>query len=49
MVGDADGVVSFSLDEAPALLVRARAQMEREEAAIATIRAGRYDGAYARG
>ncbi|MFK8253043.1 RraA family protein [Ancylobacter terrae] len=49
VVGDADGVVSFSLEEAPALLARAHAQIRREEAAIASIRAGLYDGAYARG
>lgn len=49
IVGDHDGVVSFPQDEAAVLLAAARAQGDKEEAIIASIRAGTYSGGYAKG
>jgi RraA family protein len=46
VVGDDDGVVSFSQAEAPALLEAVKAQIAREEDTIAAIREGRYQGSY---
>jgi RraA family protein len=48
VVGDADGVVTFPPAAAPELLAAVRAQAAREEEVLALIRAGRYDGRYAR-
>ncbi|RTL71498.1 MAG: RraA family protein [Hyphomicrobiales bacterium] len=46
VVGDEDGVVSFSQAEAAKLLVAVKAQMAREEETIRSIREGRYQGSY---
>jgi RraA family protein len=46
VVGDEDGVVSFSQAAAPALLEAVRAQIAREEATLVSIREGRYQGSY---
>ena len=48
VVGDSDGVVTFAPDIAPRLLEAVRAQTARETEVLAQIRAGRYDGRYAR-
>lgn len=47
VVGDADGVLAFSQDIAPALLTATRAQTAREDAILKGIAEGRYVGAYA--
>jgi RraA family protein len=49
IVGDHDGIVSFSQEEASMLLAAARAQGDKEDAIIASIRAGTYSGSYAKG
>ncbi|CCD93546.1 conserved hypothetical protein [Bradyrhizobium sp. ORS 375] len=46
VVGDADGVVAFAPERASHLLEMARAQEQREAEILASIRAGRYQGAY---
>ena len=46
VVGDEDGVVSFSQSSAPALLEAVKAQVAREEATLVSIREGRYQGSY---
>lgn len=46
VVGDEDGVVSFSQSSAPALLELVKAQIAREEATLVSIREGRYQGSY---
>jgi RraA family protein len=46
VVGDEDGVVSFAQSVAPRLLDAVRAQIAREAATLADIRAGRYQGSY---
>ena len=46
VVGDEDGVVSFSQAAAPALLEAVNAQIAREEATLVAIREGRYQGSY---
>ena len=46
VVGDEDGVVSFSQSSAPALLETVKAQIAREEATLLSIREGRYQGSY---
>lgn len=46
VVGDEDGVVSFSQAAAPALLEAVKAQIAREEATLLSIREGRYQGSY---
>ena len=46
VVGDEDGVVSFSQAAAPALLEAVKAQVAREEATLLSIREGRYQGSY---
>ena len=46
VVGDEDGVVSFSQAAAPALLEAVKAQLAREEATLVSIREGRYQGSY---
>jgi RraA family protein len=46
VVGDEDGVVSFSQSAAPALLEAVKAQIAREEETIISIREGRYKGSY---
>ena len=46
VVGDEDGVVSFSQAAAPALLEAVKAQIAREEATLVSIREGRYQGSY---
>jgi len=46
VVGDEDGVVSFSQAAAPALLEAVKAQVAREEATLVAIREGRYQGSY---
>lgn len=46
VVGDEDGVVSFSQSSAPALLEAVKAQVAREEATLLSIREGRYQGSY---
>jgi RraA family protein len=48
VVGDADGVVTVPAAAAPDLLEAVRAQAAREDDVLALIRAGRYDGRYAR-
>lgn len=48
VIGDSDGVVTFSPDRAPTLLEAVRAQAAREAEVLALIRSGRYDGRYAR-
>ena len=47
VVGDADGVLAFSQDIAPALLTATRAQTAREDAILKAIAEGRYVGSYA--
>jgi RraA family protein len=46
VVGDEDGVVSFSQGAAPALREAVKAQVAREEATLLSIREGRYQGSY---
>ncbi|MGJ4886737.1 RraA family protein [Bradyrhizobium sp. HKCCYLRH3099] len=46
VVGDADGVVAFAPERASLLLEMTRAQEQREADILASIRAGRYQGAY---
>ena len=46
VVGDEDGVVSFTQAAAPALLEAVKAQIAREEATLVSIREGRYQGSY---
>src|SRR5215467_13178664 len=46
VVGDEDGVVSFSQAIASALLESVKAQIAREEATIVSIKEGRYQGNY---
>ncbi|MCF8476195.1 MAG: RraA family protein [Pseudolabrys sp.] len=48
VVGDADGVVSFPPSIAAELLEKVKAQIKREADTLADIRAGRYQGSYAR-
>lgn len=48
VVGDADGVVTFPPALAPGLIEAVHAQVARESEVLAQIRAGRYDGRYAR-
>jgi RraA family protein len=48
VVGDDDGIVAFSPEKAPALIEAVRAQAAREAEILRLIRAGRYDGRYAR-
>jgi RraA family protein len=48
VVGDDDGVVTFSPSLAVALLERVRAEEAREADVLERIRAGRYDGGYGR-
>lgn len=48
VVGDEDGVVAFPQSAAPTLLEAVKAQIAREAATIAEIRAGRYTGSYGR-
>ncbi|GLH75815.1 dimethylmenaquinone methyltransferase [Bradyrhizobium sp. SSBR45G] len=48
VVADADGVVAFAPALASELLEAARAQEQREAEILASIRAGRYAGAYAK-
>jgi RraA family protein len=48
VVGDEDGVVTFPPGIVPTLLEAVRAQEAREQEVLALIRAGRYDGRYAR-
>jgi RraA family protein len=48
VVGDADGVVTFPPALVPGLIEAVRAQAARESEVLALIRAGRYDGRYAR-
>jgi regulator of RNase E activity RraA len=48
VIGDADGVVTSPPGIAPSLLEPVRAQAAREAEVLALIRAGRYDGRYAR-
>lgn len=43
VVADADGIVAFSPEEAPALLVRANASIRSEEKLMADIAAGSFD------
>lgn len=46
VVGDEDGVVSFSQTIASTLLEAVRAQISREEETLISIREGRYQGSY---
>ena len=46
VVGDEDGVVSFSPGAAPGLLEAVKAQVAREETTLVSIREGRYQGSY---
>ncbi|HXI05396.1 MAG: RraA family protein [Bradyrhizobium sp.] len=46
VVGDEDGVVSFTQAAAPTLLEAVKAQIAREEATLVSIREGRYQGSY---
>ncbi|WP_087006138.1 hypothetical protein [Rhizobium sullae] len=48
VVGDQDGVVAFTQEEAPALLEATLAQARKEEDIMAQIAAGTYTGAYAK-
>ncbi|MFN3657370.1 MAG: RraA family protein [Pseudolabrys sp.] len=48
VVGDEDGVVSFSQAVAPKLLEAVNAQIKREADTIVAIREGRYQGSYAK-
>ncbi|MGJ4931535.1 RraA family protein [Bradyrhizobium sp. HKCCYLS2038] len=48
VVGDADGVVTFSIAVAKELAAAVHAQIAREEAIINSIHAGTYTGAYAK-
>ena len=48
VVGDKDGVVAFSQEEASALLERTCAQAQKEQEIMAQIAAGTYVGAYAK-
>ncbi|MEG9526038.1 MAG: RraA family protein, partial [Hyphomicrobiales bacterium] len=48
VIGDADGVVTFPPALVPTLREAVRAQAARETEVLAQIRAGRYDGRYAR-
>ncbi|WP_319528860.1 RraA family protein [uncultured Cohaesibacter sp.] len=48
VLGDADGVVAFSPEEAEDLLVCTRAQQKKEEDILASVAAGTYTGAYAK-
>ena len=48
VVGDEDGVVAFSPDDAVRLLSDVHAQQEREAAILRSIHEGRYTGAYAK-
>ncbi|NTF08915.1 RraA family protein [Agrobacterium rubi] len=48
VVGDRDGVVAFTQEEAPALLEATLAQARKEEEIMAQIAAGTYKGAYAK-
>lgn len=48
VVGDEDGVVAFSPDDAVRLLSDVHAQQKREEAILRSIQEGRYTGAYAK-
>lgn len=43
VVGDADGVVAFAQDAAPALIERARTQAAKEEEGLRAIQEGRWD------
>ena len=46
VVGDEDGIVAFAQEKAADLLAAARAQEQREEDILKSIREGRYVGAY---
>ena len=48
VVGDEDGVVSFTPSAAPQLLEAVQAQIKREEQILQTIREDRYQGSYGR-
>jgi regulator of RNase E activity RraA len=48
VVGDEDGVVSFSPSIAEELIHAVRAQLAREEETLEAIREGRYEGSYGR-
>lgn len=48
VVGDEDGVVSFSPSIAETLIEAVRAQIAREEQTLQAIREGRYEGSYGR-
>jgi regulator of RNase E activity RraA len=48
VVGDEDGVVSFSPAIAEDLIQAVRAQIAREESTLQAIREGRYEGSYGR-
>lgn len=48
VVGDEDGVVSFSPSIAKALIEAVRVQIHREEETLKAIREGRYEGSYGR-
>ena len=48
VVGDADGVVSFSQGIAAALLDKVNAQIKREADTLTAIREGRYQGSYSK-
>ena len=43
VVGDQDGLLAFPASEAPALIEKALAQKQKEDATMADIRAGRWD------
>ena len=49
LIGDEDGVVAFSPNEAEFLLAAAKAQQDREDEILASIRADTYSGSYAAG
>ncbi len=49
VVGDEDGVVAFPVEGSAELLAAAKAQVEREEAMLLSIRENRYRSAYATG
>src|SRR4051812_1848307 len=46
VVGDQDGIVAMSPEEAPAVIEKARAQHDAEEATIRAIREGRWDRSF---
>ena len=46
VVGDQDGLVALSLDEAPVVIEKALRQRDAEEATMLAIREGRWDRAF---